>query len=132
MKKSKLIELLNGIEGDPDVMIWNGYADDFNPIAAVEQDILYKESVEHLIRCLKHEYCLDKKCFDLNEDETNTIIEQAKHLHKKREYGLPNPYVIESEKYNWYQKKTKKVVTIVPKMIGKTNHGRHKYEDVNY
>lgn len=132
MKKSKLIKLLNEIEGDPDVMIWNGYADDFNPIDAVEQDILYKESVEHLIRCLKHEYCLDKKCFDLNEDETNTIIEQAKHLHKKREYGLPNPYVIESEKYNWYQKKTKKVVTIVPKMIGKTNRGRHKYEDVHY
>jgi len=32
MKKSKLIEILNSIEGDPDILLWNGLAQDWMDI----------------------------------------------------------------------------------------------------
>ncbi len=30
MKKSKLLELINSIEGDPDILLWNGYVEDWS------------------------------------------------------------------------------------------------------
>lgn len=33
MKKSKLIALLNSIEGDPDIVFWNGFVGDYQDIS---------------------------------------------------------------------------------------------------
>jgi len=132
MKKNELIELLNSIEGNPEVMLWNPYVDDFNPVQKVETDTLYKESVEHLFNWLKLELCQSKNSFDLTDEELFGLKEQAKTLHKTKEYQLPNEYVLEEEKERWYQKRTKKIITLVPKMVGKTSYGTHKYNDVEY
>lgn len=42
MKKSKLIELLNGIDGDPDVKLWNGHVQDWMDIDGLQESKLFK------------------------------------------------------------------------------------------
>jgi len=36
MKKSKLIEMLNSLPGDPDVLLWNGWVDDWQDLSLVQ------------------------------------------------------------------------------------------------
>ena len=40
MRKSKLIELLQAMPGDPEVLIWNGLVEDWMKVAGVSQERL--------------------------------------------------------------------------------------------
>ena len=68
----------------------------------------------------------------MTSNEVERLEFQAKQIHKEREYGLPNEYVTEEEKDRWYQKRTKSIIVLSPKKVGKTSYGRHKYEDIEY
>ena len=45
MKKSKLIKLLQEIEGDPDIFLWNGVVGDWMDIRALEKLTLERQTV---------------------------------------------------------------------------------------
>lgn len=47
MRKNELLALLAGIPGDPEIVIWNGYAEDWMPIGDITQEILVRESKSH-------------------------------------------------------------------------------------
>ena len=132
MRKNELIKLLQGIEGNPEVRLWNPYVEDYNPILDVQVDTLYKESASFIFECLKAEIYQREKRWELTSNEVELLEFQAKQIHKEREYGLPNEYVTEEEKDRWYQKRTKSIIVLSPKKVGKTSYGRHKYEDIEY
>lgn len=75
MKKNDLIKLLEGIKGNPEVVLWNGYVEDFMHVGELSEDFLTKyskrfysqliktkdpqcseEVIEKLYRGLKYEY----------------------------------------------------------------------------
>lgn len=132
MRKNELIKLLQNIKGNPEVKLWNPYAEDYNPILDVQIDTLYKESVSFIEEWLKAEVYQKEQRWELTADELKDIALKAKQIHKEREYGSPNEYVTKEEKDRWYQKRTKSVVVLTPKKVGKTNYGRHKYDDIEY
>ena len=55
MKKSKLIELLQSIEGDPEIMIYNGFVQDVMHIKPPQIDELVRMRTTVLKRLLKFE-----------------------------------------------------------------------------
>lgn len=132
MRKNELIKLLQGIEGNPEVRLWNPYVEDYNPILYVQVDTLYKESASFIFECLKAEIYQREKRWELTSNEVELLEFQAKQIHKNREYNPPNEYVTEEEKDRWYQKRTKSIIVLSPKKVGKISYGRHKCEDIAY
>lgn len=132
MRKNDLISLLEGIKGNPEVKLWNPYVGDYNPILDVQTDVLYKESVSFILGWLKAEIYQREQRWELTSDELKSLELKAKEIHKEREYALPNEYVTEEEKDRWYQKRTKSIIVLSPKKVGKISYGRHKYDDIEY
>ena len=75
MRKNDLIKLLEGIKGNPEVVLWNGHVGDFMHIGKLSEDFLNKyskrfysqliktedpqrsdEEIEKLYRSLEYEY----------------------------------------------------------------------------
>lgn len=132
MKKNDLIKLLEEIKGNPEVVLWNPYVEDYNPVLKVATDVLYKESLEHIFNMLRAQSHLDYSEQGHTEDDLNALYEEAKRIHSKRTYDFPNPFVTEEELHQWYQKKTKKVIIIEPRKVGKTSYGRSSRSDISY
>ena len=83
MKKDKLIEMLNKIEGNPDILLWNGLVADWMDIESkpIEQ-ILTKETVNHYLDAVRWERCRDTKNIDyqLTEEELVSAKRNSKEL----------------------------------------------------
>ena len=54
MKKNDLIELLNGIKGNPDIVLWNGMVGDYMHIKGLEEGDLLNASAKLSRRFVKH------------------------------------------------------------------------------
>ena len=81
MKKSALIKLLQGIKGDPEIKLWNGFVDDWVDISPkVEQVNLVRLSQQYWIECIRREQCID-----LNDASYQLPAEQVENLMKN--YG---------------------------------------------
>ena len=132
MRKNELIELLQNIKGNPEVKLWNPYVEDYNPILDVKTDTLYKESVGFIFDWLKAEIYQKERRWELTTNEIEQLKSRAKEIHKSREYGLPNEYVTEEEKDRWYQKRTKSIIVLSPKKVGKTSYGVSRASDIEY
>ena len=79
MKKTKLIKLLQDIPGNPDILLWNGYVQDWVGIdPAVIKGYLVKKTLEYYSESVRIEECIDRKDWkhQLSED---TKIELAKY-----------------------------------------------------
>ena len=120
MKKSKLIELLTAIEGNPDIMLWNGLVGDWMGIGDLCESELVKMTLPFYL-----EMCRLETCRDLKDWEYKLPPEEVAELtarYKKFEYEC-NQYVkledIEQGRY-----KTKRIVYIDAKRRGKTDYGR--------
>lgn len=126
MKKSKLIELLQAIEGDPDIKLWNGFVGDWADIDStfVEQELV-KESWEHKYKYLVFEWQKDNEIFNpppIIVDEQLRVL--AKKQFKQQQWELPNPYVDAEEYKEWYGRYKKRIVIINHKLRGKTQSDR--------
>ncbi len=63
MKKSKLIEILNNIDGNPEIKLWNGFVGDWVDIEKTLVPVdLFKMTETYYI-----ESCRLEKCRDLND-----------------------------------------------------------------
>lgn len=125
MTKNKLIEMLNNIKGNPEIVVWNGLVEDYMPVEGLQEGILVKEQEEFLYNTLVGERCRYLKTFDLSQEELDRCKVSAEDIYKRQRYERANPFVSEEDFSRWYGRpsKAKKVVYVVPKVLGK------KYED---
>lgn len=133
MKKNKLIELLQQIEGNPEIVIWNGYVDDYMNISTdVEKITLVKETKSFIYESLVGQWCSENKTFDVPEEVSAKLKQQSEQLFKERSWDFPNNYVTEEEFERWYGNKTLTKYVLAPKLRGKTSIGLVSAQDLDY
>lgn len=125
MRKNQLIELLQGIKGNPEVMVWNGIVDDYMPIGSVDTNTLYKQSIDFIYKKLVYDYqernnSFDKPPIGIQEK----FREKATALFKKETYELPNMYLDQDQFSDWYGNNKKVIISLNPKPTGKVSEGR--------
>ena len=124
MRKNQLIEMLQNIKGNPEIHIWNGFVEDYQPInkelVAVDLHRLsftgYKERVN-----------IQRKVKDNMEPLPD---EELKVLYKKHKIGQWElfSYYPPDDEDRWYTKK--RVFLIEPKRTGKQTFDR--LGDIHY
>ena len=127
MKKSKLIELLQNIKGNPDIMLWNGIVGDVVDLTPNLVEVgLVKETLEHYLEMCRIEGCIDRKdwSYQMPHDE----VERLKKNYKTFKYE-ENQYVYKEDidKGNYKQKI---VYVLDAKLAGKTSYSRS--GDISY
>ena len=113
MKKSKLLALLNGIDGDPDILLWNGFVNDWQDIDTKPVfDTLSKPTFNHIKRMVEIERALklNVHTYKLAEDDIAEL---------KSKYGSTYNWEI-NEYANTNQYKRKKVVFLNAKLRNTT------------
>jgi hypothetical protein len=78
MRKNKLIEILNAIEGNPEIMLWNGYAGDYMDInKELVSGSLVKMTFDYYLQSCKMEHIRDNSekdwNFEFSEEETERL-----------------------------------------------------------
>ena len=112
MRKNELIKILEGINGNPEVVIWNGHVDDYNNISRdVESIELVKKSREFLEAAINHQRS-SEGLGAISDSEMSDIMQS-------QEWDLPNRYVADSDMERWYGKKRKRIVVLEPVARGK-------------
>lgn len=121
MRKNDLIKMLNEIEGNPEVVMWNGMVGDWMIPAKPEQGELCKQTKQHYIEMVRLEKCIDLQNWDFqfSEEELKELDKSYKH-YVNWSYG---EYVreedIASKRY-----KTKKVIWLSAKLRGESYYDR--------
>lgn len=116
MKKSKLIELLSALPGDPDIKLWNGMVGDWMEIdpVLVHQDLV-KQTLEHWLEMCRLEDCSERKDWDyqIPKEEVDRLTKNYNSVHQWE----MNPYItLEDIKKKHY--KMKKILLLQPKIRG--------------
>ena len=125
MRKNQLIELLQGIKGNPEVMVWNGLVDDYMPLGSVDTNTLYKQSIDFIYKKLVYDYQERNNSFDKPPvDIQEKFREKATALFKKETYELPNMFLDQDQFSDWYGNNKKAIISLNPKPTGKVSEGR--------
>lgn len=106
MKKSKLIEMLNRLEGDPEIKLWNGMVGDWMDIAPklVPSDLV-KQTRAHWLEMCRLQECRDRQDWDYQLPDEE-VAQLKKDYNKVNTWDL-NPYVtLEDVKEGRYSVKT--------------------------
>lgn len=120
MKKSKLIEMLNSLPGDPDVLLWNGWVDDWQDLSLV-QGALTRMTFDAYCRSIRYEriFATGDILYQIPDEE----IPELKKCYKKHIAWEDNqcvtPEDIESKRYQ-----VKTVVFLDAKTRGKKAQDR--------
>lgn len=69
MKKSKLIKLLQEIEGDPDILLWNGMVSDWMDILGLQEVALERQTLKGYSYYLNLEVTVRDNLPPYSEDE---------------------------------------------------------------
>lgn len=120
MRKNDLIKLLQNIDGNPEVMLWNGYVSDFMKVGGVSESDLVKMTFEHYAEMCRLEDCRDRQ--DWNYQHTPEDIADLRQHYKKHDWEV-NPYVYKEDIATKRYKK-KRIVYIDAKLRGKSMHDR--------
>lgn len=81
MKKNKLIEILNAIEGNPDIVLWNGMVGDWMDInTKLVPGYLVKQTLSYYREMYRLQRCSEEQNWDytLTESEEQHILENYK------------------------------------------------------
>ena len=121
MKKNDLIKMLNSIDGNPDIVLWNGFVQDYQEISKeLVKGELVKQTLDWYLETCRMERCVEEKDwkYQLSEDE----IKECREYYKNFTYAQ-NQYVTEEDiKLKRYR--AKKVVYLQPKFSNKTYYDR--------
>ena len=104
MRKNDLIKLLSEIDGNPEIVLWNGYAQDFMKVDRLVESDLVKMTKSHFLEMLRLEKCVDVKDWSaqLTDDEINHGLE----CYRKNYEWEVNEYVTTDDIQNKrYQRK---------------------------
>lgn len=120
MKKNELIKKLLKIDGDPEIVIYNGATDYCHSLdAKIEIDLFVKRSFEHFVSKLQFEEMKKRSSFDpLPEDVMKAINKKAKQKVKDEIWELPNPNYDEEEFKKTYGENQRKVIVLNMKKKG--------------
>ncbi len=108
MKKDKLIALLQEIDGNPDIYLWNGFVDDWVDIeSSLVKTEFVKHSKSHVAGLIRFQYMQQVGTFELTEQQevkVSAIVENSYNKHYKA-WDLPNRFVNDEQFKQWYDKK---------------------------
>ena len=100
MKKNDLIKTLQSIKGNPEIVVYNRFVDDYIPISKHTENLVsVKETLNHIYNGFLYDAYADKKDITLDEVK-QACMEKAKYRYSKQKYDFPNPYADEE----WYKK----------------------------
>jgi hypothetical protein len=132
MKKDKLIALLQNIEGNPDIYLWNAMVEDWMDIDPdlVELEMV-KQRKEQVAKHIRFQYQRDNDTFELTPEQEINLSKTIEDSYKKHysQWELPNRYV-EPQKFKEWYGRSKKVVIINAKTKGKKSFDR--FGEVSY
>lgn len=111
MRKNDLIKLLQNIEGNPEIMLWNGFVSDFVPIGKVGTHRLVKPSKEHWSRVLAE---------DIKGREKKFTQQEMDRLYARNIKYEDNAFVTAEEIRNGAYNQ-KKIAFIDAKQVGKAS-----------
>lgn len=121
MRKNDLIKLLSDIDGNPEIVLWNGYTQDFMKVDRLVESDLVKMTKLHFLEMLRLEKCVDVK--DWSAQLTDEEVKHGLECYRKNYEWEVNEYVttddIQSKRYQ-----RKRVVYINAKLRGKTMFDR--------
>lgn len=125
MRKDKLIELLNSIPGNPDILLWNGYVEDWMDIDDELVPTLFgKETVEHQLKMIIfQEMNYTKK--ELSQERISELRKLVEDRTKRDKSDILNPYVEEKEKKEWYGNSIRTKYILNSKMRNKKHFDRN-------
>jgi hypothetical protein len=127
LRKNDLIKLLQGIKGNPEVMLWNGYAGDYQHIKGLQYSELTKQTKEGYLERIRLGRCIDLK--DWNFQFSSEELKELEESYKKYIEWEYNEFVTEEDvKEGRY--KVKNVWYITSKTRGKTSFDR--YQSLEY
>jgi hypothetical protein len=113
MRKNDLIKKLQAIEGNPEVVLWNGYVGDWMPLGEPDYLDLVKITKEFWFRSVENERIRDGISHEFSEKEKLQLSRQW----SKFQWEM-NPHVTQEDvKNNWYKKKTVVVLDAKPKGV---------------
>ena len=120
MKKNDLIKKLQGIKGNPDIVLWNGFVGDYQHIAEPTEGDLVKETLENYLEMCRLETARDAKDWDLQlpPDE----VEELKGSYRDFKYEHNNYITQEDIREGRYKKK--RVIYLPAKLRNETSYGR--------
>lgn len=121
MKKNDLIKLLQDIDGNPEVVLWNGYVGDYMHVKGLAESDLVKQTFNHYAQMIEFEGKRDKN--DFNYVLPTSEIEELKKDYRKYINWETNEYAtLEDIRDKRYSKK--RVVYIEAKLRGKSSYDR--------
>lgn len=125
MKKSKLIEMLSKIEGDPNIVFFNGFTKDWMDIDKVAVPIdVYKQTFDDYVKMVELEHKIKNN--DVNFKLSNDKIKSMKKYYDKKFDWEENVYITEDDvKQKRYKKKTFVYLNAVPRDKTKVGIGPH-------
>jgi hypothetical protein len=128
MKKSKLIELLTAIKGNPEVKLWNGFVGDWVDIDAKLVPVtLVRMTQEYWLEAIRMERCIDLKDWkhQLPAEEVAELKKRYTSVCKWEENQFVTQEDIDSKRYA-----TRKVQIMQAKVKGEKTWDR--IGDISY
>lgn len=120
MRKNDLIKKLQSIEGNPEIVLWNGMVGDWMAIGNLQESYLCKVTAEHWIRSVENEECISRKDWNFKLPQEEII--DLKKRYRKIQYEC-NEFVTQEDvqQGRW---KTKRIVFIDAKKRGVATYDR--------
>jgi hypothetical protein len=106
MRKSDLIKILTELEGNPDIVLWNGMVGDWMDIdKRLIEGTLVRQTLDGYIESVQLEQCVDRKDWDYKLPESE--IAELKQLYKRNIGWEDNGFVTDEdvEKKRFTQKR---------------------------
>ena len=117
MRKNDLIKLLQTLEGNPEIVLWNGLVGDYQTISSkLLEGELYKQTIEGYFESYRKERCVKEN--NAKYTLTNKEVDYLTTTYKTFGYEQKTLVTAEDIKEKRYRKK--RVVYIQPKESGKT------------
>lgn len=126
MKKNDLIKYLQGIKGNPDIKLYNGFVGDWMDIDLIESEVV-KECDEFIRFYVEGEWKQNNKTDIIPHNvqiELDKQIEQRIKSRRTEDWEFPNQYLSEDQYKKWYGKHRKKIILINGKKRGKSSYDR--------
>jgi hypothetical protein len=110
MLKSRLIELLNNIEGNPEIKLWNGFVQDWVNISPnISPMVLSRMTKAYWFETVRMEGCIDRK--DWEYELSHQDIEELEKQYPTGCKWEDNQYVSEEDiKSKRYKQRTVYVI----------------------
>jgi len=120
MKKNDLIKKLQQIEGNPEIVLWNGMVGDWMPIGNLSEAYLTKITKQYWLQSVNNERAINSKNWDYKiPEEDIPALEKQYRKFQWESNGFVSLNDIEKKRY-----KKKKVVYIDAKVRGITTFDR--------